>query len=85
MEKGGTRGLFCGFVCQWEWVVGIIRSIRIQFPEVKRLDLFTNELSRYYLPLMFSLIKNGGDQRRSGTVVVFTTRHADSRFVSLVL
>ena len=83
MEKGGTRGLLCGFVCQGEWVFGIIRSIRIQFPEVKFLDLFPNELSRKHLPLMFSLIKNGGDQRRSGTVVVFTISHADSRLVSL--
>ena len=32
MEKGGIRGLLCGFVCQGEWVVGKIRSIRIQFP-----------------------------------------------------
>ena len=61
MEKGGTRGLLCGFVCQGEWVIGIIRSIRIRFPEAKFLDLFPNELSRKHLPLMFSLIKNGGD------------------------
>ena len=80
MEKGGTRGLLCGFVCQGEWVIGIIRSIRIQFPEVIFLDMFPNELSRKHLPLMFSLINNGGgDQRRSGTVV------ADSRMVSLAL
>ena len=71
VNAGGTRGLLCGFVCQGEWAVGIIRSIRIQFPEVKFLDLFPNELSRKQLPLMFSLIKNGGDQRRSEYVVVF--------------
>ena len=34
-KKAGTRGLLCGFVCQGEWVIGIIRSIRIQFPKVK--------------------------------------------------
>ena len=44
---------------------------------VKFLDLFPNELLRKHLPRMFSLIKNGGDQRRSGTVVVFTINHAD--------
>ena len=46
MEKGGTRGLLCGFVCQGELVIGIIRSMRIQFPEVKFLDLFPNEVSQ---------------------------------------
>ena len=45
------------------------------------LDLLTNELSRKHLPLMLSLIKNGGDQRRSGTVVVFAISQADSRLV----
>ena len=64
---------------------GIVRSIRIQFPEMKILDLFPKELSRKHLPLMFSLIKNGGDQRRSGTVVVFTISHANLRLVSLAL
>ena len=63
----------------------IIRSIRIQFPEVKILELFPNELSRKHLPLMFSLIENGGDQIRSDTVVVFTMNHPDSRLVSLAL
>ena len=52
---------------------------------LKFLDLFPNELSRKHLPLIFSLIRNGCDQRRSGTFVVFTISHADSRLVSLAL
>ena len=48
--------------------MGLPGAFVIQFPEVKILDLFPNELSRKHLPVMFSLIKNGGDQRRSGTV-----------------
>ena len=32
------------------------------------------ELSRKHLPMMFSLIKNGGDRRRPGNVVVLPCR-----------
>ena len=47
---------------------------RLFVSDVKFLDLLKNELPRKHLPMLCSLINNGGDRRRSHTVVVFTIR-----------
>ena len=66
--------LCCAFCVVASCCAVLCRRRCLFVSEVKFLDLLKHELPRKHLPMMFSLSNNGGDRRRSGTVVVFTMK-----------